>query len=69
MDAGAAQAANLKIGTYIGTDNKAAGGKAGDFVADQAGAGADVAIIGGIAGDVTSGGPGRRVQGGHRRAS
>jgi D-allose transport system substrate-binding protein len=54
VDPGAAQAANLTIGTYIGTDNKAAGGKAGDFVATQAGAGADVAIIGGIAGDVTS---------------
>jgi len=54
IDADAAKAANLKIGTYIGTDNKAAGGKAGDFLGGQLPAGAKVAIIGGISGDVTS---------------
>ena len=54
VDATAAKAANLKIVTYIGTDNEAAGGKAGEFVASTAGAGADVAIVGGISGDVTS---------------
>lgn len=42
------------MATYIGTDNKAAGGKAGDFVTSTAGEGIDVAIVGGIAGDVTS---------------
>ncbi|WP_218003770.1 substrate-binding domain-containing protein [Herbiconiux solani] len=55
IDADAASAANLDIATYIGTDNEAAGGKAGDFVKAQVPAGSEVAIIGGIAGDVTSG--------------
>ena len=54
VDEDAAKAANLKIATYIGTDNESAGGKAGDFVAAQAGPRADVAIVGGIPGDVTS---------------
>ncbi|CAN5220020.1 substrate-binding domain-containing protein [soil metagenome] len=53
IDADAAKTANIDIATYIGTDNKAAGGKAGDFVAEQVSSG-DVAIIGGVAGDVTS---------------
>jgi D-allose transport system substrate-binding protein len=55
IDADAAKTANLDIATYIGTDNEAAGGKAGDFVKEQVEAGSEVAIIGGIAGDVTSG--------------
>lgn len=54
LDADAASAAGVTPATYIGTDNEAAGGKAGDFVAEQVPAGAQVAIIGGIAGDVTS---------------
>ncbi|RLP73411.1 sugar ABC transporter substrate-binding protein [Mycetocola manganoxydans] len=54
IDAEAAKTANIDVATYIGTDNKAAGGKAGDFVAEQVEADAEVAIIGGIAGDVTS---------------
>lgn len=54
VDPAAAEAAGLKMATYIGTDNKAAGGKAGDFVTTTAGEGIDVAIVGGIAGDVTS---------------
>jgi D-allose transport system substrate-binding protein len=53
IDADAAETANIDIATYIGTDNGAAGGKAGDFVAEQVGSG-EVAIIGGVAGDVTS---------------
>ncbi|MCS5715731.1 substrate-binding domain-containing protein [Herbiconiux sp. CPCC 205716] len=55
IDADAAKTANLDIATYIGTDNEAAGGKAGDFVMEKVPAGSEVAIIGGVAGDVTSG--------------
>ncbi|MDO9395266.1 MAG: substrate-binding domain-containing protein, partial [Herbiconiux sp.] len=55
IDPDAAKTANLDVATYIGTDNAAAGGKAGDFVKEQVPAGSEVAIIGGIAGDVTSG--------------
>ena len=54
LDADAAKTANIDVATYIGTDNEAAGGKAGDFVAEQVDADSEVAIIGGIAGDVTS---------------
>jgi len=54
LDADAAEAAGVTPATYIGTDNEAAGGKAGDYVAEQVPAGAKVAIIGGIAGNVTS---------------
>lgn len=53
IDADAATTANIDIATYIGTDNEAAGGKAGDFIAEQVQSG-EVAVIGGIAGDVTS---------------
>lgn len=55
LDADAAAAANVEPATYIGTDNGAAGGKAGDFVLENVDPGAKVAIIGGISGDVTSG--------------
>lgn len=55
IDADAAAAANLDPATYIGTDNGAAGGKAGDFVLANVDEGAKVAIIGGVSGDVTSG--------------
>lgn len=54
IDADAAAAASIDIATYIGTDNKAAGGKAGDFITSNVDAGAEVAVIGGVAGDVTS---------------
>lgn len=54
IDADAAKAASIDIATYIGTDNKAAGGKAGDFITSKVDAGAEVAVIGGVAGDVTS---------------
>jgi len=54
LDPDAASAAGIEPATYIGTDNTAAGGKAGQFVLDNVDAGAQVAIIGGVAGDVTS---------------
>ena len=54
IDADAADAASIDVATYIGTDNKAAGGKAGTFLSEQLDAGAKVAVIGGISGDVTS---------------
>lgn len=54
LDPEAVTAANLDVTTYIGTDNKAAGGKAGDFLLEQLPAGSEVAVIGGVSGDVTS---------------
>lgn len=54
IDTDAAAAAGIDITTYIGTDNVAAGGKAGGFVSANVPQGAKVAIIGGTAGDVTS---------------
>ena len=54
VDADAAQEAGADIATYIGTDNKEAGGKAGEEMVKAVSSG-QVAVIGGIAGDVTSG--------------
>lgn len=54
IDAEAAEAAGIDIATYIGTDNEAAGGKAADFIVDAVPAGSEIAIIGGVSGDVTS---------------
>lgn len=54
VDPDAAAEADLKLATYIGTDNEAAGGKAGDTMVEAVKSG-KVALIGGIAGDVTSG--------------
>jgi ABC-type sugar transport system substrate-binding protein len=54
IDADAAKAASIDVATYIGTDNKAAGGKAGDFITSKVAAGSKVAVIGGVSGDVTS---------------
>lgn len=54
VDEAAAEAAGVDIATYIGTDNEAAGGKAGEFLVEQLPEGSQVAVIGGIAGDVTS---------------
>jgi len=54
LDAASADAAGITPATYIGTDNEAAGGKAGDYIAGLVDAGAEVAVIGGISGDVTS---------------
>jgi ABC-type sugar transport system substrate-binding protein len=60
IDADAAKAAGAEIATYIGTDNV----KAGEMVAAQLALlvpdGGDVAAVGGIAGDVTSG---QRIEG------
>lgn len=53
IDADAAQAADITPATYIGTDNNAAGGKAGDYMVETVGSG-EVALVGGISGDVTS---------------
>lgn len=55
IDASAAAAANAKIATYIGTDNVEAGSMAGKAMGELLPSGGDVALIGGISGDVTSG--------------
>ena len=55
VDAEAADAAGAEISTYIGTDNVAAGRKAGEEMTTVVGGTGEVALIGGIAGDVTSG--------------
>jgi ribose transport system substrate-binding protein len=60
VDPAAAQAANAKIATYIGTDNVAAGRMAAQEMGKLLPAGGKVAVVGGIAGDVTSG---DRIQG------
>ena len=54
VDADAASEAGVDLATYIGTDNTEAGGKAGDAMVEAVGSG-QVALIGGISGDVTSG--------------
>jgi ABC-type sugar transport system substrate-binding protein len=55
VDPEAAKAANAVPDTYIGTDNIAAGKLAGEQMAKLVNEGDKVAVIGGIAGDVTSG--------------
>ncbi|HUR04049.1 MAG TPA: substrate-binding domain-containing protein [Nonomuraea sp.] len=60
VDAGAAKSANVKLATYIGTDNAEAGKMAGQRMSELVPSGGDVAVIGGISGDVTSG---ARVEG------
>lgn len=50
----AAKTANVKISTYIGTDNVNAGKMAASEMTRLLPNGGDVALIGGIAGDVTS---------------
>lgn len=55
VDSAAAKAANAKLATYIGTDNVEAGKLAGQQMAKLLPDGGKVALIGGIAGDVTSG--------------
>lgn len=55
LDSKAVKAAKLNIGTYIGTDNTDAGKKAGKFVASKVASGSEVALIGGISGNITSG--------------
>jgi ribose transport system substrate-binding protein len=54
VDTNAAKAAGVKLATYIGTDNVEAGRTAGKRMVAVIGSG-KVALIGGIAGDVTSG--------------
>lgn len=54
IDTTAAKSAGLNISTYIGTDNISAGKTAADEMAELLPSGGDVALIGGIAGDVTS---------------
>jgi ABC-type sugar transport system substrate-binding protein len=49
-----ARALGIRISTYIGTDNDAAGGLAADTMAGLVDRGASVAVIGGISGDATS---------------
>ncbi len=53
IDADAAQEADITLETYIGTNNEAAGGKGGEYMIEQITSG-QVALVGGIAGDVTS---------------
>ena len=48
------RALGIDISTYIGTDNKAAGGLAADTMAGLVGRDASVGVIGGISGDATS---------------
>lgn len=55
VDAAAAKAADATISSYIGTDNVAAGKMVADELAKLDSDGGDVATVGGIAGDVTSG--------------
>lgn len=55
IDADAAKAANAKIATYIGTDNKEAGAMGAEQMATLLPNGGKIALVGGIAGDVTSG--------------
>ncbi|MFF2298503.1 substrate-binding domain-containing protein [Arthrobacter sp. NPDC058127] len=55
VDPKAAKAANAVPDTYIGTDNVSAGKLAGEQMAKLVKDGEKVGIIGGIAGDVTSG--------------
>ncbi len=60
VEADAADAAGAQITTYIGTDNVEAGSMVADQLATLAPDGGDVAAVGGIAGDVTSG---QRIEG------
>lgn len=55
IDAEAAVAAGATISTYIGTDNVEAGTMAGTQMGEFLPDGGEVALVGGIAGDVTSG--------------
>ncbi len=55
VEADAASKAGLEISTYIGTDNVEAGQKAGETMLEALGGSGDVALVGGISGDVTSG--------------
>ncbi|PZG48000.1 LacI family transcriptional regulator [Spongiactinospora gelatinilytica] len=60
VDAKAAESAGVEPATYIGTDNAEAGALAGRRMGELLRGGGQVAVVGGIAGDVTSG---ARVEG------
>lgn len=55
VDADAAKAAGVDIATYIGTDNTDAGKTAGTQMSTLVGGTGKVGVIGGVAGDITSG--------------
>jgi ABC-type sugar transport system substrate-binding protein len=55
IDPEAAQAANVKLATYVGTNNVNAGQMGGEQMLKELSNSGQVALIGGIAGDVTSG--------------
>ncbi|MDP9869660.1 MULTISPECIES: sugar ABC transporter substrate-binding protein [Streptosporangium] len=55
VDPQAAKSAEVKLATYIGTDNTEAGKMAGQRMTQLLPSGGKVASVGGIAGDVTSG--------------
>lgn len=55
VDPAAAKAAKATPDTYIGTDNVSAGKLAGEQMAKLVQGGGKIAVVGGIAGDVTSG--------------
>jgi ABC-type sugar transport system substrate-binding protein len=54
VDPKAAQAAGVKLATYVGTNNVDAGQMAGEQMLKELSSNGQVALIGGIAGDVTS---------------
>jgi ABC-type sugar transport system substrate-binding protein len=55
VDAKAAQAAGVKLATYVGTNNVNAGQMAGEQMLKELSGNGQVALIGGIPGDITSG--------------
>jgi ABC-type sugar transport system substrate-binding protein len=55
IDAKAAQAAQVKLATYVGTNNVNAGQMGGEQMLKELSGSGQVALVGGIAGDVTSG--------------
>jgi ABC-type sugar transport system substrate-binding protein len=55
IDAKAAQAAGVKLATYVGTNNVNAGQMGGEQMLKELSGSGQVALVGGIAGDVTSG--------------
>jgi ABC-type sugar transport system substrate-binding protein len=54
VEADAAEKAGLEVSTYIGTDNVEAGRMGGEAMNEALGGSGQVALIGGISGDVTS---------------
>jgi ABC-type sugar transport system substrate-binding protein len=54
VEADAAEKADLKVSTYIGTDNVEAGKLGGQAMSEALGGSGKVALVGGISGDVTS---------------